>query len=241
MKIAIVLHGQPRDYLKGYNNIMAFTREQIDCKFDFFYHCWKINENEKFSTSPWRHIDPNSLIFNSNTITELQNLYNPISYEIENQNDVRFDDSLYKNTIGYNNAKLSPPIFNNINNTLFNMYSKNKARNVLNTYLDEMDNKVHYDFVLSLRFDIHIMPKVNFNKLNKSKVYISNIWYPRKIISDACIIAPTNIYLEWFNVYDMLKDILDNKILEKNVKDLNEGISINSEEIIFAKYIFFYV
>ena len=47
MRVAVVLFGQPRDYLKGYNNTMAFIKQQKDCKFDFFYHTWKLNENEK--------------------------------------------------------------------------------------------------------------------------------------------------------------------------------------------------
>ena len=120
------------------------------------------------------------------------------------------------------------------------MYSRNKARNLLHTYLKKIDYKVHYDFVIILRFDIDLMPKIHFNKLNKSNVYVSNIHLPRKIIPDNCIIAPTNIFLEWFNVYDMLKNILDNTQLLKIVTELNENIIINAEQIIFAKYIFHY-
>ena len=105
MNIAVVLYGQPRDYLKGYNNIMAFIEKQKDCKFDFFYHCWKLNENEQYKYSPWRNIDANTLIYSEKIITDLEELYKPISYEIENQNQVSFDDSLYKNTIAFNNTK----------------------------------------------------------------------------------------------------------------------------------------
>ena len=36
MNIAVVLYGQPRDYIKGYNNIMKFIKTQDNCKFDFF-------------------------------------------------------------------------------------------------------------------------------------------------------------------------------------------------------------
>jgi hypothetical protein len=118
------------------------------------------------------------------------------------------------------------------------MYSRNKARNVLQRYLEK--NNVHYDFVLTLRFDLSIMPNIQFNELNKSNVYISNLHCPRKIMPDNCIIAPTDIYLKWFNIYEMLKDIIDNINLFEKIKSLNEDLDINPEELILAKYIYHY-
>jgi len=240
MNIAIVLYGQPRDYLKGYNNIIKFINTHKDCKFDFFYHCWILNENEKYKCSPWRNIDEKELIYNKNTISDLKKLYNPVLYENENQNELSFDESLYKNTIAFNNTyglKLT-----NINNTLFQMYSRNKARNLLHSYLEKMDNKVHYDFVIFFRFDISNskMPKVKFSELDKSRVYTSYPIFNRKYIDDNFIIAPTNIFLEWFNIYDRLKDILNNQELLEKVVSLNEKLQINAEELILAKYIFHY-
>ena len=35
MNIAIVLYGQPRDFLKGYENINNIIKNNINCKFDF--------------------------------------------------------------------------------------------------------------------------------------------------------------------------------------------------------------
>jgi hypothetical protein len=238
MNIAIVLYGQPRDYLKGYNNIIAFIKTQKNCKFDFFYHTWKLNKNESYKCSPWRNIDTNNLIYHENIINNLQELYNPISYEISNQNELDFDDLLYKNTIAFNNTRGLK--INNINNILYQMYSRNKARNLLYEYLNKIDNTIHYDFVMILRFDINIMPEVNLNEMDTSKTYISDIHYPRKVIPDNCIITPTKIFLEWFNIYETLKDILDNADLLKNLHILNEDLHINAEELILAKYIFHY-
>jgi hypothetical protein len=101
MKIAIVLFGQPREHIKGYNAIMSFINKHKDCEFDFFYHCWKLNENEEFKHSPWRRIDRNKLIFTENILTELQELYKPILYEVENQNNIMFDDILYRDTLAF--------------------------------------------------------------------------------------------------------------------------------------------
>ena len=42
MNIAVVLYGQPRDYIKGYNNIMEFYKNQENVIFDFFYHLSKL-------------------------------------------------------------------------------------------------------------------------------------------------------------------------------------------------------
>jgi hypothetical protein len=238
MKIAIVLFGQPRDYVTGYNNIMNFIKQHTDCSFDFFYHCWTLNEGQSYNTSPWRKIDKNTLIYKNEIITDLQNLYNPCLCEYENQNQVSFDDSIYKNTIAYNNT--SGLALSNIDNTLFHMYSRNKARNLLDTYLKKMDYKIHYDFVIMMRFDIGFIPKINLNELNISYTYLSDMHLPRNIIPDIFIITPTKIFLEWFNIYESLNYTLNNKGLYENMLSLNEKLYINAEELIFAKYIFHY-
>jgi hypothetical protein len=236
MNIAIVLYGQPRNYMKGYTTIIQFIKLQHDCNFDFFYHSWVVNEKEMYTHSPWRNIDKKDISYNKNITTDLQKLYNPILYEIENQSNLTFDDSLYKNTIAFKNTHGQK--LNNINNTLFQMYSRNKARNLLYRYLNKT-NKV-YDFVVTLRVDIRVMPEIQLNTLNKTNVYVSNVCFPRKIIPDNCIIAPTKIFLKWFTIYDMLPYILNNKQLQNNVTNLNENLEINAEELIFAKYILHY-
>lgn len=236
MKIAVVLYGQPRDYLTGYRNIMTFIKQHPTCTFDFFYHVWKLNENEIYSCSPWRPID--NLIYKDKIITELQELYNPISYECEYQTKLIFNNLSYKNTLAFNNTV--EPQLSNINNVLFQLYSRNKARNLLNEYLKKEGNNVHYDFVLSVRFDIINMPEVNLSELNTSYTYISDRLYPRKTMSDMCIITPTSVFLEWFNIYEKLKDIIDNDDLTWDVNVLDEKLILNTEELIFAKYIFHY-
>ena len=63
MNIAIILYGQPRNYLKGYNNINTFINSHKNCKFNFFFHCWTLNVNESFQHTPARQIDSNDLIY----------------------------------------------------------------------------------------------------------------------------------------------------------------------------------
>jgi len=238
MNIAVVFYGQPRDYLNGYHNIMKFIQTQPDCKFDFFYHCWSLEENQKYSHATWRNIDENSLIFTGKTISDLQALYNPVSCEIENQNNVSFDKSLYENTIAFNNTNESKK--RNINNVLGQMYSRNKARNLLSAYLQKIGNMDHYDFVMTHRFDLGCMPIVNFKELDKSKTYFSDVHFPRKIIAPDCVITSTKTYLEWFDIYEKATDLLNNDELRQKCENLNERLEINAEELIFAKYIFHY-
>lgn len=236
MNIAVVLYGQPRDYVKGYNNIMNFLKKQ-NTTFDFFFHCWKLNDGDCYKHSPWRLINKEELCFRENMLLDLQELYKPLSYEVENQNEVTFDESLYKDTIAFNNTTREIHL-QNINNTLYHLYSRNKARKLLQNYLDK-NNDIKYDFVLFVRFDIDIMPEANLSEMDKTKTYISDTHCPRKIIADCCIITPTTIFLEWFN-YENLKDIYDNADLLQNIRELNETIYINPEESLFAKYIFHY-
>jgi hypothetical protein len=238
MRIAIVLFGQPREYMKGYKNIMEFINKQKDCTFDFFYHTWSLNENEEYKHSGFRDINKDSLIFRKETLTHLQELYKPVSCQIENQNELKFDESLYKGTIAYNNTKESR--LPHINNLLYHMYSRNKARDVFNEYLTKMGDTVQYDFVLLTRFDIVTMPDVDLCELDTYNTYVSDKFFPRKILPDLCIITPPKIFLEWFTIYDGLKDILDNKEVYESMLSMNEYLYMNPEELIFAKYIFHY-
>jgi len=238
MRIAVALYGQPRDYMKGYNNIMAFINKHNDCTFDFFYHCWSLNENQSYKHSPWRDINKDSLIFREEILTHLQELYNPISCEIQNQNLITFDESLYNDTIAFNNTKGIR--ISNINNTLFQMYSQNKVRNLVDAYLTKMDNSVHYDFVILTRYDVGVMPDIDLTAMDTSDTYVSDILFPRKIIPQACIITSMKMFVEWFNIYDALNDILDNKDIAEYMSSLNECLQINPEELVFAKYLFHY-
>jgi sulfur relay (sulfurtransferase) DsrF/TusC family protein len=59
---------------------------------------------------------------------------------------------------------------------------------------------------------------------------------PRKIFPDNFIIMPQQICIKWFDIYDKLELIMNDEIIKK-VKLYNETLIINSEELIFAKYL----
>jgi hypothetical protein len=232
MRIAIVLYGQPRDYLKGHRNISEFIKKQKDCTFDFFFHCWTLSEQGTYKHSPWRTIDPNDLVYEKNTRSHLEELYAPIACEFEDQDQVILDESIYTNTLALANTKGAK--LPNVRNTLYQMYSRNKARNLVKT------SSVHYDCVVMVRFDIHVMPSVDLRDIDTTKTYVSNIHCPRKITPDNCIIAPTDVFLTWFTVYDDLRLILNNNVVMNTMKLLGEQLEINPEEVLLAKYLFHY-
>lgn len=234
MKVACVLYGQPRDYLQGYKNIMEFCKKQTHCEFDFFYHCWTLAADEKYSVSPWRHIDESLKKCNNNICDDLIKLYNPVCFEYNNQINT-FDVSSLENTIGFDNTKVRSHIFHNVYNTLSNIYSKNKARNLLNRYINETN--IHYDCVIMVRFDIRVMLDISLSEFNPLRTYVADLHYPRKIISDSCIITNTATFLNWFNIYEELQQILNDKNLLKLVESYGETVMVNPEELVFANYL----
>lgn len=238
MKVACVLFGQPRDYMTGYNNLMKFFKDQSGVDVEFFYHFWTLNKGESYCKSPWRKdIDPNTLSYIENLEEHLKSLYNPLSYEYENQSDgIDFDIKSLMRTISYRNM---PPLKqSNIYNTIFQMYSRNKARNLLNNYIEKTNAK--YDYVVFTRFDIDELLNVNVSDLNMSSyVYLKLSWSHCQsiVFHDKMIIAPTDIFLKWFDIFDKLKNILENPFHLDKMRTNRYNIDINPEELIFSKYI----
>lgn len=211
---------------------MNFTKKQKDCSFDFFFHCWKLGQHETYKASPWRTIDPATLVYNDHIPTHLQELYNPVSCEFEEQSYVTFDLSKYTDTLAFRNTmgvKRS-----NIQNILYQMYSRNKAKNLVN------NAGRSYDFVIMVRFDISVMPDVILPELDTTMIYVSNLHRPRNIIPDNCIISPMTVFLKWFNIYEDLQHIVDNSRLSKTMTRMGETLEFNAEELILAQYVFHY-
>lgn len=234
MRIACVLFGQPRHYVTGHKNIRHFFQNQnSNVQVDFFYHCWTLNANDTYKVSPWQKIDPSCLQYENNIPNHLLELYNPIRYEYENQSNMTLDESMYKHTLVYNQTDELQK--KNINNTLFQVYSRNKARNILDNYIKETNTI--YDFVIMTRFDIGNLLTFDLNLLDRSNTYISKSHYPRKIMPDLFFIIPVNVFLAWFTIYDSLSDMLNNENIITKVSHFGEKLVINPEELIFGKYI----
>lgn len=236
MRVAFCFYGQPRDYKTGYTNINNFILYNNDVIFDFFYHTWTLDKDMLYPTAPWRHIPNKERQYNNNTIDELKKMYSPKACEDEIQK-THFDPTFYINSLAYKNNTKQINI-DNISNIISQMYSRNKVRNILDTYIKT--HNVTYDAVIMCRFDYK--NKINFklSDFDLSYTYLSNVYYPRKIIADNLLIMPTNVFLTWFNIYENMGKVLNSQEVEERVKSYGETLYINPEEILFANYLLHY-
>jgi hypothetical protein len=237
MKIAVVFYGQPRDYTRGHRNLSAFMRMQTGCSFDFFYHCWTLGENETFKHSPWRDITAAEVRYDSGVTEELRALYKPLAFELENQNTVSFDQSLYQDTLAHKNISIVNNSFTaNINNTLYQMHSRVKSCQVFRSYLES--SGAEYDFVLTMRFDYWEYPILNVSNMDTNKVYASINALPRRFIPDNCVLCKTRVYLDWFDHRLLSRELFDDTAVDEKMHRLNEHLVLNPEQLILAKFLF---
>jgi hypothetical protein len=239
MKIAVCLYGQPRDYDKGYENINNFIQGQLNKThtFDFFIHCWG-DDNVRMECSPWRNIDKHTLVIRDHRKVrqDILNYYHPLNYTFEKP-ITRFDLSEITNSLAYQNTHNSMKK-QNIHNTLSQMYSRNKVKNILQDYIAQHDDAAAYDMVMNIRIDyqapIHFQLEAD---MDKTKTYVSRMYFPRYIIPDNFILCPLHVYLTWFGLYDHLSDIINNREIDGLMKKLKEVLEFNMEEMILSNYL----
>uniref|UniRef100_A0A6C0H9R5 Uncharacterized protein n=1 Tax=viral metagenome TaxID=1070528 RepID=A0A6C0H9R5_9ZZZZ len=241
MKIAVCLYGQPREYIRGFNNINNFIINN-SLEVDYYYHTWILNDNEtSYNASSWRYINQDQLQMEPNIINNLNSLYKPKKFLFEKSKT--FDPNVFENTISYKNMNLSREklledkiLYNNLNNVLSQLYSRNKVRDLLYSEINE--NNTLYDIVLTLRFDYLNEININVSDLDLTKIYTAGIYFPRHMISDNILLLPPNSYLNIFNIYDNLYSLLNNEDINKFMLNLNEHIVINVEAIIMGSIIY---
>ena len=239
-KFAICLYGQPRDYKFGYNLIKNFIEMNNENTYDIFFHCW-IDNNIKFEHSPWRTINNECLIINdSDTIKkDLIELYKPTLYEYEkplNKNIILTDLSYISHSLAYTNSNIN--VQKNVYNILSQCYSRNKVKDILENYIINSNN--NYDMVISTRFDGFNFPlNLKLTNIEKNKIYASSLHKPRYIIPDNFLIITTNIYLNWFNLFKNIKNIINNKKIENKLKNINEKLLFNMEELLLSNYLYY--
>jgi len=241
MKVAICLYGQLRDYKYGYTCISNFIKNNSENTYDFFFHCW-IDDNIKYEFSPWRKIDEKTLFIENQNIVKnnIHQLYKPISCLFEkpldkNEETYLIEIEYIRKTKAYKNSHKSKQ--NNIYNTFSQIYSRNKVKDLFEDYIT--DTKQNYDIVISTRFDGFCFPnKIDISNIQKKNVYTTSIHKPRYIIPDNFLIIPPEIYINWFNMYKNIKNLLNNEKLELEMNNINEKLEFNMEEILLSNYLF---
>lgn len=226
MRVALVLHGQPRDFLRGYATLSAFISHQQGVIVDVFYHCWVLGGGEMFTSSPFRTISKEELVFREDTPSKLEDLYHPVACE-------------YEHPPAAFNLTLPPlPGAGNTYNVASQMYSRTRAMKLVADSIQRTNT--HYDAVLSTRFDIPISISIRLHELDLTKVYISNVHRPRNIFSDNFIISPTDVYLKWFDIYDNFERIVTSSHVHDRMRSIGETVAINPEEMMTSSYLFHY-
>jgi hypothetical protein len=240
MIIAICLFGQPRDYKYGYTCITNFMNNNNNNKYDFFFHCW-IDDNIEYETSPWREIYNKTLFIENQNIVknDINQLYKPISYLYEkpldkNKETYLIEMEYIQQSIAYKNSIQSKK--NNIYNTISQIYSRNKVKDLFETYIT--NTKTNYDIVITTRFDGYYFPNnLDISNIQKNKIYASSFHIPRYIIPDNFLIIPPEIYINLFNIYKNIKNIINNKELETKMNNINEMFEFNMEELLLSNYL----
>jgi hypothetical protein len=226
MRIALVFHGQPRNFMAGYRNLTEFISRQQDAIVDVFYHCWVLPDGGVFPASPFRSIPKEILTYHDDIPSKLEALYRPVACEYE-QSPTSF------------NLELPPfPGIKNAYNVVSSVYSRTKAMNLVANYIGRTNT--HYDSVVSTRFDMSLSPSIRLHEVDLTKVYMSNVHQPRKIFSDNFIICPLDVYLKWFDLYGNLEKILTSSLVHERMRSIGENVSINAEEVMTSSYLFHY-
>lgn len=238
MKIAICLFGQPRDYKYGYTCINNLIKNN-NYIYDFFFHCW-IDDNIKYETSSWRKIDKKTLFIKNQNIVknDLLKLYKPISCLYEKPLDKNNEKNLIeyiRKSKAYMNSNQAKK--DNIYNTLSQIYSRNKVKDLFEQYIT--NTKTNYDIVISTRFDGYCFPKkIDLSKIDKTKIYTAAArLIPRYIIPDNFLIIPQEIYVNWFNLYKNINNVVNNEKIEVKTNYINQKFEFNMEEYLLSNYL----
>tara|TARA_B100000424_G_C22859658_1_gene458195 strand:+ start:530 stop:910 length:381 start_codon:yes stop_codon:yes gene_type:complete len=100
---------------------------------------------------------------------------------------------------------------------------------------------IQYDFVIHVRFDYVKHISINLNDTDLTKIYAPNNWVKanRIIITDPLIMLPQEHFLNIFNLYDNLENILNNNDVYELLKKYKEKLYFNSEELILASFFYY--
>ena len=110
-------------------------------KIDIFYHTWSSNDHD-----------------------EINRLYNPVSYEVENQKKLAKNNFLEKVKQILLNFYLKRDEKSRKNNIYSKWYSFKKSLTLLEKHKDS------YDLIITLRFDMVFKKKININDFNINKI-----------------------------------------------------------------------
>jgi len=228
MKVAWCLRGQPRDVLAGYSTIKGFIDRHPTVQFEFFCHTWFSSEpNHIYSVSSHRNIG--RIVQDMSSIANINRLYNPIEHCVQEPIDFDVSDILDLKAV---KEILKVPTENilNLKNTRSNLYSQTKVRDILYEYVNR--NSIHYDFVISSRYDFYANIPLDLTRCDKTKIY-GALNSPGKALIDQFYLMPMHLFFNVCSIYTILDKILD------KAEVTNFGVRFCPESLITASLHYF--
>ena len=238
LKVALCFYGQPRLYEQGRENLVNFLNNSKNCEFDIFFNTWEVDKDQKeYASSPYRFIDKEELTIEENIIEKLIHIFQPKNFST--QHNIDFDYSNLENTLIYKNTlkKLETKKIKNLNNLMSHLYTKQKVCDLL-TSTSNTEGLI-YDMVVATRFDFRNKIMKDINSFNKNFLNIPNI-KKRKIFNSDLVITSMDIFKNYFNILNNLKNISDSEKLNLKMKKLKEEYYFNIEELQTINYLYYY-
>lgn len=217
MRVALFLHGQPRDLERGHAVLERFMKKHKNTTFDVYLHAWTEDRE---------------------TEQKILDLYKPVSHTFEQQID--FDLSAYKDTIAYNNSDVNKFRYHGEGRgiihsgkphvwlVLSRWYSMNECQKLVIKY---------YDRVISTRYDFLNEIEFHLEGETLSNIYVAPDHGYRVIFNDNFIVFPYIAYKKVIGIYEELYELFNNSEVDFIMKSFNEKLYINSEEILLASLI----
>lgn len=224
MKIAYCLYGQPRMAKRGHENIKTFLQ---NVSVDFYMHVWHDPEKSHFECSPFRTIPQSQLEIEKDTIQFLLEAYRPVSCLIERPRILTLED-IQSSHMFHNSNDITR---NNLNNTLSQMYSKQRVRDLL------APRAYEYDLVISSRFDFLNPICIDLQQIDASKLYVADFHRPRVIFPDNLVICNADMFLRLFNAYSDMHIIINDRALHNKMQENGEQAVLTPESILFASFL----
>jgi len=234
MKIAICLHGQPRNYEIGFSHLQREFISKYDT--DVFAHTWWSLEQvgQYYYTGPLVKKDYK---IEANFPEKINNLYH-------------FKDVIYEASKNFNSEKqYNVPWPDKHDNTIDShksrFYSFKNSLQLCENY--EKDNHIEYDWIILTRFEIAIYTMPLLSTLNKDNIYVDNFHSGRPyIFNDNLWLFGNykyffkNLYDDFDKNYEMMLKKQESPFyhLIQNIDELSNCNIINGEQFI-AFYLLF--
>jgi hypothetical protein len=232
MKVAWCLRGQPRDVLAGYSTIKSFIDKHPSIHFDFFCHTWHSSDKSYiYPVSSYRSIVP--IPQGLDIIKSIDTLYTPVEHYV--QEPIDFDVSDIIPSLAVHNMSNINII--NIKNTISNLYSQNKIRDILYEYVNR--SGVLYDFVISSRYDLLKPITIDLRTLEFGKIYCANMHSPRRVLIENIYILTMSIFFEVCSIYKNLKSIINSREIEQKLQACGEYLHFVPETLMTASLHYF--